>query len=149
MKRILMLLIIAVTAVAAGWAQQGLNINRLFDGRYRNSQHATEIVVTGRKAQELKLRVYHSLTITGDPAAERLVSRMVTADGSHARTKDVEWRKGQVYYGFYQLAPVGANNRYIFFLNQNLARRNPQSKVTLIYMEGPADSAHIKRLIGQ
>jgi hypothetical protein len=39
------------------------------------------------------------------------------------------------------------SNRYIFFLNQNLARKSPKNVVTLIYMEGSASADKIKKLI--
>lgn len=149
MKRISLLLIIMAAGFGLGWAQSGLAINALFDGRYRNLDNATEIVVTGQKARSISLNAYHSLTITGDAAAERLVTRLVAADGAKAKSKDVEYRAGGLYYGFYELQPVRFNNRYIFFLNQNLAKRNPEDKVILIYMEGNVSAKYIKSLIGQ
>ena len=36
---------------------------------------------------------------------------------------------------------------YIFYLNQNLARKSPKNVVTLIYMESSANSEKIKQLI--
>ena len=42
---------------------------------------------------------------------------------------------------------VKRSNRYIFFLNQNLARKSPKNVVTLIYMEGEASADEIKKLI--
>ena len=39
------------------------------------------------------------------------------------------------------------DNRYIFYLNQNLARKSPKNIVTLIYMEGEASADKIKKLI--
>jgi hypothetical protein len=39
------------------------------------------------------------------------------------------------------------DNRYIFYLNQNLARKSPKNIITLIYMEGLASPDEIKKLI--
>ena len=59
----------------------------------------------------------------------------------------MEYRNGQLYYGFYTMPKSKRSNRYIFFLNQNLARKTPKNVVTLIYMEGSASADKIKKLI--
>lgn len=129
-------------------AQQGLKINRLFDGHFKNSPNVTEIIVTGKKAGELGLSVYHSLATTDQDKGE-LIESLVVKDGAHAVEKDVEYRNGQLYYGFYTLrAPTKKRDgQYLFFLNQRLARKSPKNVVTLIYMEGKGDSEQIKKLI--
>ena len=108
MKRITIIILTCLLATMAATAQKGLNINRLFDGRYKKAVGATEIIVTGSQ---------------------------------------VEYRNGQLYYGFYTMPKRKSENRYIFFLNQNLARKTPKNAVTLIYMEGEASADKIKKLI--
>ena len=127
-------------------AQNGLNINSLFDGRFKKATGATEIIVTGSRANEIGLKVYHSLSVTDEIQAE-LIESHVKKDGVQAVDKEVEYRNGQLYYGFYTMKPVKGNKRYIFFLNQNLARKSPKKVVTLIYMEGNATPEQIKKLI--
>ncbi len=129
-------------------AQAGLNINSLFDGRYKHSKNATEIVVTGIKAKAIGLDVYHSISVT-DMTHVPAILKALTADGVKSLSKEVEFRSGKLYYGYYVLPRHGGNNRYIFYLNQSLARKQPIDKVTLIYMEGDVSSAHIKKLIRQ
>ena len=145
MKRITIILICLLSAMAA-IAQTGLNINRLFDGRYKKAASATEIIVTGVQAREIGLTVYHSLSVTDKNQAE-LVEALVVKDGVQAVDKEVEYRNGQLYYGFYTMPKQKHSNRYIFFLNQNLARKSPKNVVTLIYMEGFANKEEIKKLI--
>ena len=145
MKRITIILICLLSAMAA-IAQTGLNINRLFDGRYKTAAGATEIIVTGVQAREIGLTVYHSLSVTDKNQAE-LVEGLVVKDGAKAVDKEVEYRNGQLYYGFYTMPKQKQSNRYIFFLNQNLARKSPKNVVTLIYMEGFANQDEIKKLI--
>ena len=127
-------------------AQNGLNINQLFDGRFKKATGATEIIVTGSRANEIGLKVYHSLSVTNEIQAE-LIESHVIKDGVQAVDKEVEYRNGQLYYGFYTMKSVKGNKRYIFFLNQNLARKSPKKVVTLIYMEGNATPEQIKKLI--
>jgi len=135
-----------LTSMAA-MAQEGLNINRLFDGRFKKATGATEIIVTGHQAREIGLTVYHSLSVTDMGQAE-LIESLVAKDGARAIDKEVEYRNGQLYYGFYSMKKKKReNNRYIFYLNQNLARKSPKNTVTLIYMEGSANAEKIKKLI--
>ena len=146
MKRITIIILTCLLTTIAAMAQTGLNINRLFDGRYNKASGATEIIVTGVQAREIGLTVYHSLSVTDKNQAE-LVEGLVVKDGAKAVDKEVEYRNGQLYYGFYTMPKQKHSNRYIFFLNQNLARKSPKNVVTLIYMEGSANQAQIKTLI--
>ena len=146
MKRITIIILTCLLTSMAAMAQKGLNINRLFDGRFKKATGATEIIVTGYQAREIGLTVYHSLSVTDKGQAE-LVEGLVVKDGSQAIDKEVEYRNGQLYYGFYTLKKNKGESRYIFYLNQNLARKSPKAVVTLIYMEGSANSEQIKKLI--
>ena len=146
MKRITIIILTCLLTTIAAMAQTGLNINRLFDGRYNKASGATEIIVTGVQAREIGLTVYHSLSVTDKNQAE-LVEGLVVKDGAKAVDKEVEYRNGQLYYGFYTMPKQKHSNRYIFFLNQNLARKSPKNVVTLIYMEGFANQDEIKKLI--
>lgn len=150
MKRITTIILACMLTAMAATAQKGLNINRLFDGKFKKSTTATEIIVTGDQARDIGLTVYHSLSVT-DKAQAELIESLVVKDGVQALDKEVEYRNGQLYYGFYKMKPIqyrtAVHNRYIFFLNQNLARKSPKNAVTLIYMEGHASQDEIKKLI--
>ena len=146
MKRITIIIMTCLLTTMAAMAQTGLNINRLFDGRYKKAAGATEIIVTGVQAREIGLTIYHSLSVTDKSQAE-LVEGLVIKDGAQAIDKEVEYRNGQLYYGFYMMKKSKHDNRYIFYLNQNLARKSPKNIVTLIYMEGLASQDEIKKLI--
>ena len=146
MKRTTIIILTCLLTTIAAMAQEGLSIDRLFDGRFKKATGATESIVTGQQARQIGLTVYHSLSVTDKGQAE-LVESMVVKDGAQAIDKEVEYRNGQLYYGFYTMKPVKRQNRYIFFLNQNLARKSPKNTVTLIYMEGSANSEQIKKLI--
>lgn len=146
MKRFTIIIVTCMLTAMAAMAQKGLNINRLFDGRYKKAPGATEIIVTGSQACEIGLDVYHSVSVTDKTQAE-IIENLVVKDGTKAMDKEVEYRNGQLYYGFYTMSKQRSSNRYIFFLNQNLARKSPKNVVTLIYMEGRASADKIKKLI--
>ena len=136
-------------------AQQGLNINRLFNEKLitedwvtQELNGKTEIIVTGKKAKELGLATYHSLSLNSSKKQEReSIESLVLKDGAQAVDKEVEYRNGQLYYGFFTLKPNKRNQMYIFYLNQNLARKAPKNIVTLIYMEGKKSPEEVKKLI--
>ena len=146
MKRTTIIILTCLLTTMAALAQTGLNINRLFDGRYKKATGATEIIVTGSQACEIGLTVYHSVSVTDKTQAE-IIENLVVKDGAQAIDKEVEYRNGQLYYGFYTMKKMKRDNRYIFYLNQNLARKSPKNVVTLIYMEGRASASEIKKLI--
>ena len=99
MKRTTIIILTCLLATMTAMAQNGLNINRLFDGRFKKAAGATEIIVTGRQAHEIGLDVYHSLSVTDKGQAE-LIESLVVKDGAKAIDKEVEYRNGQLYYGF-------------------------------------------------
>ena len=146
MTRTTIIILTCLLTTIAAMAQNGLNINRLFDGRYKKAAGATEIIVTGIQAREIGLTVYHSISVTDKTQAE-IIENLVVKDGAQAVDKEVEYRSGQLYYGFYTMKKSKRDNRYIFYLNQNLARKSPKNIVTLIYMEGLASPDEIKKLI--
>ena len=155
MKRITTIMMICLLLATAASAQEGLNINKLFDKNLitdewvtRELNGVTEIIVTGKKAKEMGLATYHSVSIKHGTKQEREpFEKLVLKDGANAIDKDVEYRNGQLYYGFYTLKPNKRNKRYIFYLNQNLARKSPSNVVTVIYMEGKKSPEEVKKLI--
>ena len=97
MKRIIIIFIGLFIAIAAR-AQQGLNINSLFNENLiteawvtQELNDKTEIIVTGNKAKELGLTTYHSISVTGKAKSDRTaIERLVVKDGAQALDKDVE-----------------------------------------------------------
>jgi hypothetical protein len=81
MKRITIIILTCLLTSIAAMAQNGLNINRLFDGRYKKAAGATEIIVTGSQAHEIGLTVYHSVSVTDKTQAE-IIENLVVKDGS-------------------------------------------------------------------
>lgn len=142
MKKIICILLWSLISSSALLAQEGLNINKVFDGRFRNSPNAVETIVTGKKMQSFNLTLYHSLTVKDDVAATALIEQLVRKDGVSAIDKEVVFKDGHLYYGFYTFTPQNKINRYLFFLNQQ-----QNNKVVVIYMEGKATMKEIKNMI--
>ncbi len=146
-RRLFFISVIMFTSLTV-FAQTSLQVNKLFDGRYRKLPNAVEIVVTGEMANKLKLNVFRSLSLSEDKSVEQEIERLVVKDGAKALDKEVEYREGNLYYGFYRFkSEKKAMNRYVFYLNQAYASKNPVNKVTVIYMESRESADYIKSLI--
>lgn len=150
MKRVITMILMSVLVSLAVNAQSRLHVLELL-GRYRTLPNVVEVHVTGKEARTVNLETYRSLSMPASIENARKVEQMVVKDGVTAKEKEVEYRGGRLYYGFYMLSPVIKHdkklNRYLFFLNQSLAKKNPVDKITMIYMEGEADTDYIKSLI--
>jgi hypothetical protein len=143
MKRaiFLILMLVSITSVSA---QKGLNINQLFDGRYKDNSHATETIIAGNQLNTFLLDKYHALSITNDADAAKDIEPLVVKDGANAVSKEVSFSNGHLYYGFYQLKARYDYNRYIFYLNQTLKGGN---KIIVMYLEGAASTEKIKQML--
>jgi hypothetical protein len=143
MKRVLTLMIFVVSLAMSASAQKGLHINAIFDGRYADLPEATEIMISGDQLRSYNLTLYHSLTLVDSPKEAARIEALVARDGAHARQREVAYRDGGLYYGFYQLQGINPN-RYLFFLNQHRAKGN---KIVVIYIEGSAGIDKIKSML--
>lgn len=150
MKRIVTMILMGVLVSLTMNAQSRLYVLELF-GKYRTLPDVVEVHVTGKEARTVNLETYRSMSMPASIDEAKIVEQKVVKDGVTAKEKEVEYRGGQLYYGFYMLSPVIKHdkklNRYLFFLNQSLAKKNPMNKITMIYMEGKADIDYIKSLI--
>ncbi|WP_300911575.1 DUF6108 family protein [Muribaculum intestinale] len=146
MKLNALILTIAMSSALTAGAQDGLNINSLFNGPYRDNVHATETVISGSGLWEYNLSVYHSLTLSGLPGEVSVFEAAVMKDAAGALDKEVAFRNGRLYYGYYTLKPVPDSelNRYLFYLNQHAVGKD---KLILIYIEGRAGRTAVKRML--
>lgn len=136
------MIMLAILAAAVQMsAQKGMNINEIFDGRYRDNDAAHEIYMSGGKLSSYGLDLYHSLTLTGMPDEASAIERLVMLDGRRAKDKEVIYRDGGLYYGFYVF-----DGSYIFYLNQH---RQNGDKIIVIYLQGDATPERIKSMLKQ
>ena len=144
MKRFINLLILMAVVSVTAVAQENLSIGRLFDGRYHDEPRAAETYIAGGKLSGYDLSLYRSLTLTGMPQEAAPIEKLVTHDAAGAVDREVSYRDGGLYYGFYELKPVKSTRRYLFYLNQN---RNKGDKIIIIYLEGKASRDKIKAML--
>lgn len=143
MKHLIIIFIAMIASLTAA-AQTGLNVDALFDGRYRDNKSAVETIIKGEQLRKYDLSTYHSLTLADMPEAAAEIEQLVEKDGARAISREVSYRQGHLYYGFYQLPPYKGLSRHLFYLNQNLNKGN---KIMLIYLDGIATTEFVKKLL--
>lgn len=120
-----------------------LNIDKFFSSRYSSNPKVTVIDVSNHNYSE-KIRTYRSISVTGDKVLADKIAEAVAKDGSHAASKEVSYKDGMLYYGFFSMGGAGRNRRYILYLNR---RPTGKEKTTLVYIEADMDEAAVKKMI--
>lgn len=144
MKKLLLFITLMFCSVGSIVAQEALQINSLFDGKYTDNPNATEIMMQGGKLSDYNLSDYHSVTIVNDKSDISQIERIIRHDGSNALEREVTYRNGGIYFAFYQLPKQNKLNRYIFYLN---SYRNGGNKIMIVYLSGKASPKEIKSFI--
>lgn len=140
----LIILLIASCGCMTALAQDGLAINRLF-GNSRGNEWGSETYISGGQLRKMKLELYRSITVENpQPETVAEIERLVKRDGAGAAEREVQLRAGKLYYGLYRFRPQGGLNRYVLYLNSAL---EGSGKVILVYIEGKADIAQLKKLL--
>lgn len=145
MKRAILILV-AVAAILPFSinAQTGLKINDLFGKHYRDMEGVSETMVKGRM-QDMNLSLYHSMTFTDHSELAPTIEKLVASDGAAAQSKEVRYKNGRLYYGFYQLSrKADGTNRYILYLNRHLVG---DKRIMLLYLEGKASVDEVKKIL--
>ncbi|MCM1077830.1 MAG: DUF6108 family protein [Bacteroides sp.] len=149
MKRLLTIMFALLALPIAVCAQSGLEINRIFGGKYSSDPTVTETLMSGRQSflRDHKLTTF--ATFKGN--AEKyvpIIQPLVLADGSHATGRNVRYRDGKLHYAFFILPPVTDNNktinRYLYYLNNDKAGK---PSVMVIYFEGTIKNSEAENLI--
>lgn len=70
-------------------AQKGLQVNTLFDGRFKKDHRAVEVLIKGKELKKYHLSLFRSLTVTNAPAVFREMETLVCQDAKSAVDKEV------------------------------------------------------------
>lgn len=144
MKRLLSIVCLALLFALSASAQEGLQINGIFNAGYRTRKDATEVLLRGDRLREYGLKYFRSLTFNPTYTELAAVERRVKADAAGAVDSESATMGKHLYYGIFQLKPRGRVQRYIFYRNNGLGKSGKRG-VTLIYMEGKTTLAELKR----
>ncbi len=145
MKNILVILLMAVAGVLQSMAGGNLNIDRFFSSKYASNPKVTVIDVSSRQPTD-NITAYRSISVSGDRELADKIAVAVVKDGSRAKSKEVSYKEGMLYYGFYSMGGSRENRKYILYLNR---RPTGKEKTTLVYIEADMDEAAVKKLINK
>lgn len=135
--RILFVIAFALTSAAPAIAQEGLNINKVFQ-RFGHAKGCKMVEMHNAKLKGYELKVYKSLTYKNIGAS---IDPYLKADKKNAKKIREVIENGQVVSGYYMMPPKGDGiNRYILF---SKVRPN---RGTVIYIEGTLSPDDIMKL---
>ena len=127
------------------YAQTGLKINELFEGRIIPQEKMVETRVRGKTLAKYRLTYYRSVRFNATEEEANRLLQLVEADGKgHFATGGDKTRKtmyGKEHSVTFktQVGKLGDKNSFLCY--QALWRgNNPERRVTVIYMEGPVGS---------
>ncbi|MCE1154651.1 MAG: DUF6108 family protein [Bacteroidales bacterium] len=140
-RKITLVLVITGSA-AALQAQSGLAIRKVFD-TYGKSKDAVMVELSMDVLQGYDFALFKSITISNNEEAARLARDCIAIDEKDAKKVKQVVANGVPTSVYLQLPQRGKYFRLILY---NHARQ-PESKVTLIYIETEQDSEDVLKLI--
>ena len=136
-KRIMVTLAIMVACTMTAAAQEGLNVDRVFQ-RFGKSKGCKMVVMKNTELRGYKLQTYKSLVYKNLYSA---IEPYLAADKKSAKKVREVVEEGCIVSGYYMMAPLrGGINRYILFSNVG------GHKGTVIYIEGTLSPDDIMKL---
>lgn len=136
-KRIMVTLAIMVACTMTAAAQEGLNVDRVFQ-RFGKSKGCKMVVMKNTELRGYKLHTYKSLVYKNLYSA---IEPYLAADKKSAKKVREVVEEGRIVCGYYMMAPLrGGINRYILFSNVG------GHKGTVIYIEGTLSPDDIMKL---
>lgn len=136
-KRIMVTLAIVVACTMTAAAQEGLNVDRVFQ-RFGKSKGCKMVVMKNTELRGYKLHTYKSLVYKNLYSA---IEPYLAADKKSAKKVREVVEEGRIVSGYYMMAPLrGGINRYILFSNVG------GHKGTVIYIEGTLSPDDIMKL---
>lgn len=136
-KRIMVTLAIMVACTMTAAAQEGLNVDRVFQS-FGKSKGCKMVVMKNTELRGYKLQTYKSLVYKNLYSA---IEPYLAADKKSAKKVREVVEEGRIVSGYYMMAPLrGGINRYILFSNVG------GHKGTVIYIEGTLSPDDIMKL---
>ena len=139
-KRSALILLTALSLLVlhpeVGWAQQGLNVNRIFQ-QYGHAKGYKMVEMNDAKLKGYALHVYKSLVFKRQNAQ---IDEWLGLDRKRARKIREVVQDGKVTSGYYMMPPLDGYNRYILF------SKNGRGGGAVIFIEGHLSPDDILKL---
>ena len=129
-------------------AQQGLQINEIFEGKVIDKQCMLESLVKGENLAPYNLKVLHTVKLAANDEVRAKVDHLFNEDMKERISDDdsnmeLESRDGFIYYAIVQLTNnKEGTHRYICY---QCKEKSNHHEITLVYMEGKATLADLRK----
>lgn len=153
MKRITIILTFLLSFIA-GYAQQGLRMNDLFEGRIIPQERLIETRIRGKALSKYQLSYYRSLRFKASDEEVKELRRLAKEDGKGHFVTASDLSTGispKVVHNYVyriQLSRKDGKNRFLCYQDEYVKTRKEPREVMVIYMEGSvADLSKLEELI--
>lgn len=139
MKRILFFILLLAAPLTAAWAQKGLGVEPVFEGKVIPAKRMVKAVVRGEQAQRYKLSLFHSLKMTADSTECCQIEQLVKQDCRGLDSPLVQeygMKEGRLSYLIAQLP--SRQDGQVFLCYQCYEEPQGSFHLTLVYMQGEA-----------
>lgn len=134
MKKLLLMVSLALLAAAPSWAQKDLQIDSLFSKAVPITGYE-ESLVKGSTLKDYNLSYFRSLRFPADQALMDRIAAWIKADARKATSKDIQEEDGKLTYALLQFDGDKSKKRYV---GHQVRRSDGKDYVTVVYMEGRA-----------
>lgn len=148
MKRTLFILSMLIGICLSTSAQQGLQINEVFEGKVIAKQYMQESLIKGDNVAPYKLRLLHTVKFLANNSQRAKADALFNIDMKERISDDdsnmeMETRDGFLYYAIVQLTDNDkGSHRYICY---QCRPKSTKFDITMVYMEGEASLADLRK----
>lgn len=139
MKRILFFILLLAAPLTAAWAQKGLGVEPVFEGKVIPAKRMVKAVVRGEQAKRYKLSLFHSLKMTADSTECCQIEQLVRQDCrgfDSPLVQEYGMKEGRLSYLIAQLP--NQQDGQVFLCYQCYEEPQGSFHLTLVYMQGEA-----------
>lgn len=147
-NRTIITIFVMLCVSLCAFAQKGLRINDVFEGKVVLKSQMKESLIKGDNLAAYKLKVLHTAKFTTRNVTREEVEKLFSLDMENRLSDDdenmeLESRNGHLYYAIVQLSDneKGAH-RYICYQCRD---KSGDYDITLVYMEGSASLADLRK----
>lgn len=141
-KYVVLLLLASLGLLSQVKAQSDLQISKVFE-QYGEKKGSTMVELSNEMLGDYNFSLFKSITIKNNPAAAEFIRKCLEKDEAGAKKVKQVIANGIPTSIFLHLPRKGQYNRLILF-NESA---QPESKITLIYIESKNDTEEILKLI--
>ena len=145
------LLIICFIPIAATYAQSGLHINDVFEGKDISKKEMVETLIKGEQLAQYHLTVFHSVKFTAteqqrDAVEKKFQMDMESKSSNNQQNCEMEMRNGHLFYAIAEVDSHPYSGRKHISYQCSATTVPNKYNITLVYIEGYCDLKQLKKI---